>query len=117
MKHYTEKATVVERVVTATICDVCGKREEIPQPTTRSWHPEGWKSFSSGHLDWGNDSEDSWEDWDVCSPECYLRLLKRVVEDYGEQQCPTLHVDHFDYRFAKHLAQFALADEGETGDE
>lgn len=77
----------------STTCDACGK--------TVDGEPEsGWHHFGSYHSDWGNDSIESHEEWDVCSFECYLRIVRRCVEDYGERTHEaTLVVDYKDFEF------------------
>jgi predicted nucleic acid-binding Zn ribbon protein len=61
-----KKVTVTEVVCTELKCDICGK--DIP------WH-EKFYHASMGHTDWGNDSVDSIEDFDLCSDECLYEFL------------------------------------------
>jgi hypothetical protein len=71
MGTITKKETVTEfkEVTTGYKCDVCRKEIESKH------FPDEWYRFSHGHGDWGNDSFESVEYFDVCSPECYLRQL------------------------------------------
>lgn len=82
-KYYTTE-TVAKRVISRTTCDHCGHAAK--------GEPGGWLSISSGHSDWGNDSIDSAEDWDVCSADCLLHILAKIHKDYGERQFPSLYV-------------------------
>lgn len=94
MKHEAAES-VIKKVVVRTECDGCGK---IEGPD-----PYGWLNFSSYHHDWGNDSIDSHDRWDVCSFGCYLTVVRRVFEDYGEQRRPTLEIDAKDWWFVRDM--------------
>jgi len=60
MKVYENKEIqVIKEVLVKTICDICGK--EVPLN-----HYE----VTTGHHDWGNDSIESIENFDICSDEC-----------------------------------------------
>lgn len=94
---------VAKPVIYQTVCDHCGKAEGGEDP-------EGWHHFSTGHSDWGNDSIESFEQWDACSGSCYLALLKQVVEDYDPKvqgAGPTLNISSYDFDlgFAKSLLE------------
>lgn len=82
---------VPKSVVYQTVCDSCGRVDGAD--------PRGWHHFSSHHNDWGNDSIDSWETHDACSWACYVAIVRRVVEDYGQRTYPTLEVDDKDLAF------------------
>lgn len=83
---------VQKEVVYQTVCDACGKVGEGSEP-------KGWHRFDSHHGDWGNDSIESWDYHDVCSFSCYLEIVRKVVEDYGDGS--TLSVDEKDYEFIR----------------
>lgn len=97
MKHESVRS-VEKRVVVGVTCDGCQKRVD-------GSNPEGWYSFWSAHNDWGNDSIDSDEDWDACSWACYLAVVARVVNEYGDDRYPTLTVDHKDLPFLKQMLE------------
>lgn len=98
MKNMREER-VMKPVVYQTVCDGCGK-------TVEGEPPEGWTDFSSHHSDWGNDSVDTHQDYDVCSWACYLTVVRRVFEDY-ETLWPerTLEVDGKDWHFIRGLLE------------
>lgn len=90
----TARKPVVKEVTIATECDACGKR-----------HPgyaESWPHFMSGHGEWGNDSPESVEWWDACSPECYLAIAKRVLDVYDTPP-PSLTIDDKSAKFMSAL--------------
>ena len=91
-RKYGERLVKREQVTSVT-CDGCGK--------TVSEEQDDWYCFSSYHEDWGNDSIESQEYWDACSGACYLKVVRKVVDDYGEHQNPTLTVDDKSYAFAR----------------
>jgi hypothetical protein len=87
-----------QEVTYATRCDVCGK-------TGDGYEPDGWHNFSSHHSDWGNDSVESWEKWDVCSWACYLVKVRAILDDYGDGH--NLEVDEKDMAFVRDMLQNA----------
>lgn len=92
--------TITEEVTYEFVCDSCGKTARVDPPRRSVDTPAGWHSFSSSHSDWGNDSIDSFESYDVCSWGCYLRIVRREVEDYHVGAgAPSLVVDGRDFRF------------------
>lgn len=96
MKRTTQKQ-VLKKVVLSVHCDAPGCRNHENDPD-----PPGWAHFSSHHSDWGNDSIESWDEHDVCSPACYFALLARIVDDYtpkGTGFTATLEADGKDYEF------------------
>ena len=52
------------------VCDICGK--EI--------HKEYWL-ITTHHNDWGNDSCESYECFDACSPECAYSMFIGYLDD------------------------------------
>jgi len=76
-KKYEEKM-VKQRVAVETkvYCDVCGK--EI----TRDNKDAGY-DVQTHHSDWGNDSVDSFEYFDLCSIEC----LTKHMNEYFNDEC------------------------------
>lgn len=98
MTKITKPERVFQDVVVQTECDNCGKREPGNSPS-------GWHHFSRSHGDWGNDSVDSFEYFDVCSAACYIAIVRRELEDYGPRSAlnPTLEVDDKGYEFLRDL--------------
>lgn len=72
-KYETKTHTITENVIVEEwhICDVCQKKIE----TNSYWE------LTTHHNDWGNDSYESYEYFDVCSKEC----LRKKFEEYIEQ--------------------------------
>ncbi len=68
----TENVKVGETMV----CDVCGK--EIP-------HRTGYWRLTTHHNDWGNDSIDSYENMDICSPECLRKKFDEYIIESTEK--------------------------------
>lgn len=93
----TEKRNVTE-FKTVTIgrkCDVCGKTHE------GAYTPDEWHTFSHHHNEWGNDSIESLENHEVCSPECYWTKFKECVLDLKGYS--SAKVDEFEIQFARRL--------------
>ena len=65
-KQITEKVT----------CDVCG--ETIADKNNR--YAEYW-TLVTGHNDWGNDSCESYEDFDLCSKDCVQEKLNEYFDN------------------------------------
>lgn len=87
--------TVISDLVYAKKCDICGK--DIP-PTKRSVPPtERFPFFeiSTSHHDWGNDSIDSIEYMDACSPECAMKFAKEYLEkDFTKNHSKEITIEH-----------------------
>jgi hypothetical protein len=97
MKHKAPQR-VVKEIVVRTECDHCHK-------VISGDDPDGWAYFRSYHNDWGYESAESWQDWDVCSYGCYLALVRKIFEDYGgdDVQNPTLSVDDKGWAFLRDM--------------
>ena len=75
----TEKKEVIkkqiERVIVGAKCDLCKKPiEKI------DCHNYNYFVVHTWHNDWGNDSVDSHQYQDACSPECVMKMLKPYLE-------------------------------------
>ena len=70
------------------ICDCCGK--EIDD-MSHYWH------VCTGHHDWGNDSVDSIEQYDLCSDEC----LKEKIDLFLGEGNDTPYIDAETRRYLK----------------
>lgn len=66
-EHKTIEKTIRTEKLVAIKCDICGK--EI---TENFWQ------LTTHHYDWGNDSVESYERFDLCSREC----INRALDDY-----------------------------------
>lgn len=84
----TKEHTVIDRVLVDTIvtCDVCG--EQI-QKNKGYWTSHTW------HHDWGNDSCESDEYFDLCSPQCLLKHAEEYSA-YSNSRYNTeeIHIEH-----------------------
>ena len=72
-EYETKTHTVTEKVLVkeTRYCDVCKKEIE----SNSFWQ------LTTHHHDWGNDSIDSYEDFDVCSEECLRKKFDEYVKD------------------------------------
>jgi len=77
MTSIDETKTVTKKVKVGTKCDICGRESRDPNEYG------DWHYADTRHGDWGNDSHESAEYYDVCSPACYLKLMRLAVLDLG----------------------------------
>jgi hypothetical protein len=91
-KEVTEKMTVTIGIK----CDVCGNEHK------GKYAPDEWHNIEQHHNDWGNDSCDSYEYFDVCSPKCYAIRFKKSVGEMKSRR--SAEVDGFEIQFAIRLA-------------
>jgi len=95
----TKKIVAIQHCIVGKKCDVCGK--EIP-PTTIP-HMSGepvydYYEVTTHHNDWGNDSVDSYEYFDVCSPDCAYKLWGKYIHDSAEKRnTMCIKVEHVNY--------------------
>ena len=121
MAKLTRPESVQKPVTYGFVCDHCGKKAEHLDRTYPGdgVKPNGWHSFASYHGDWGNDSIESHEDWDVCSWGCYVAIVRKIVKDYGEPPVhgggrvgpprrisPTLTVDGRDWFLLRDMLEY-----------
>lgn len=89
------KKTIVEReCVVSKKCDVCGK--DIP-PTKSYFIGEAtpYYRITTHHNDWGNDSIESYEYKDACSPECALKICEEYIPyEFKKNHSRTIEVSH-----------------------
>jgi|GEM_PF-4304635 len=93
-----KQVTKVKNVVIGYKCDNCGK--EVSQ--TR--FPDEWHQFRSGHNEWGNDSYESIERNQVCSPDCYVEKLIKLVDEM--ENINDGQVGDMQIKFAKRMVNF-----------
>ncbi len=96
MSEITKKQKVEQEVVVGTKCDICGKKSDEAEP-------DGWHETYHGHEDWGGDSIDSMEYFDVCSPKCYIKLLNKSVKELGRRR--TGYIGDMSIHFAVRLLE------------
>ena len=78
MKEITKK--IVEKTIVGRKCDICGK--EI-KPNARN-NQYNYFALHTWHNDWGNDSCESHEYMDACSPECVKKFTDEYIKDAFE---------------------------------
>lgn len=66
-------------------CDVCNKRIE---------HKSNYYTLSTGHYDWGNDSCESIENFDICSGDCLKLKLQEYIDDTQKSNTHYFNVEH-----------------------
>jgi len=95
------KEVIVSTLITAAyICDICGA-EHIGDIIPNNWH-----EFSHHHSGWGNDSCDSIEHFQVCSPKCYAIRIRESIKEVGEYG--GAEIDGLDIPFAQNLSDSIL---------
>ena len=95
-KAQQKEVTKIEEEVFEIICDVCGRIHKGMDL------PNKWHNISMHHNEWGNDSVDSYEVFDVCSPECYAIQFKDCVIEYKHKY--SAEIDGFEIQFARLFA-------------
>lgn len=81
----TEQVLVEEKM----ICDICG--HEIKRR-------RGYWYVTTHHHDWGNDSCESYEEFDVCSVECLKEKFNDYCEEsFGDIGTKCIEVEHKTY--------------------
>ena len=77
-KYYEEKQ-VIKKVCVKEVCkcDVCNK--EIKKG-------KGYYHVTTGHNDWGNDSCESIENYDICSENCLNKIFQQYLERSAENE-------------------------------
>lgn len=72
--------------VTSRVCDICAKTVD----------PSNYFRITTSHMDWGNDSCDSYDYYDACCPECLLEFtesyVKQAYEDKYNTRC--IKIEH-----------------------
>ena len=78
MSSIKEKKVVESTVEVGKKCDVCGL-----QTLNRDVYDK-WIHGNHHHGDWGYDSQDSYEWFDICSPKCFRVQLERSITELGK---------------------------------
>lgn len=95
MSRITEQRTTQHQATVGHTCDVCGV-------TVMDTEPRDWHHFMHQHGEWGNDSVDSIEYFDVCSVQCYADQLRRSIEKMKSKE-RTAEIDGKTLAFATAL--------------
>lgn len=86
-KEYEVKThTVTERVCTKSTvyCDICDSVID---------EYNGYWELTTGHHDWGNDSCDSIEHFDICSEDCLRKKFDEYVRESGKDDWNTMYFE------------------------
>lgn len=77
--------TVTEECAVKAFCDVCETeiKEKVP-----------YFDITTGHHDWGNDSHESREEYQVCSEEC----LQQLVDSYKSRTERRINTEYIDIK-------------------
>lgn len=96
MKIQEQQIVTKNNLITVAIkCDVCGNIHK------GEYFPDDWHQISIHHNHWGCNSSESYEYFDVCSPECYWIQIKECVAEY--EGFTDAKIDNFEIEFARKL--------------
>ena len=95
---------VKQEVTVAWQCDVC-----YTQTADLGRYEQEWHHFSKGHQGWGNDSIDSYDEYDVCSVDCFIKQLQESVPDLLEYADSAAEIADMPVRFAQKLLDRLLS--------
>ena len=97
----TETITHKVNIVKAIKCDVCGK-----EFTGKYWR------LITHHNDWGNDSIDSLEYYDLCSRECIDKRLDIYIKE-----CTKSNTQHFELEQKRFIDEYVDEDDEDDEDD
>ena len=96
-KEVTE--TRIKEVPVGMICDCCGQ-PILPVEKRGDINVYNFFYVCTSHNDWGNDSVDSKESFDACSPECATKMagayLKKIYPKWNTCQIEISHARSID---------------------
>ena len=98
MSTINEEQMVKKEVAIAWICDACGV-----QASDKRQYEQEWYHFSKSHQGWGNDSVDSFDSFDVCSADCFIKLLQEHIPDLLEYADKNAEIADMPVKFAEKL--------------
>ena len=89
----TREVTVVQKVVTGRVCDVCGA---AIVPDAKANGAYNYFKVTTHHYDWGNDSVDSLERFDLCGPGCVMAFTEKYVQGAYDEPVNTkaIEIEH-----------------------
>lgn len=97
IEQIKETKQVIAETVVANItkCDVCGKMICDSRYSGFGAKIQDHYELRTGHYDWGNDSCESAESFDICSKECLQKKFDEYVEkSSGGTNTKYFEVDH-----------------------
>lgn len=98
MGRIQQNKQVYQKTTIGYQCDVCNL---IVDSDTL---PNDWFYFRHGHHGWGNDSHESFEDFYVCSPDCFVSQLKESYESLKDER--TGEIAEMNQQFVKKLIDY-----------
>lgn len=83
--------TEVKKVTIGRVCDCCGQKLK----PVYDYRPDDFNYFyiCTHHYDWGNDSVESYESFDACSPECALKLVEAYLREAYKTHINTKEIE------------------------
>ena len=92
----TKTITVERTVPDKIICDMCGRVIQKTDVKTYDFGSIGdHYKVTCGHCDWGNDSVDSVQNYDICSKKCMTNLfLKYLGVADGSKNTAYIEINH-----------------------
>lgn len=96
MKETERKKVVheeIEEVIVGRVCDICKKKIE-PE---KHYGVYDYFKITTHHHDWGNDSIESYEYYDACSPECAIHFANNYLQSaFGQysRNTRTVEIEH-----------------------
>ena len=81
MTHEVTEKVLVEEIM---YCNICKKKIE---------KGSGYWDVTTGHYDWGNDSHESIEHFDICSENCLMIKLTEYSVDSGKDDYNTKYIE------------------------
>lgn len=76
MTNIQDVVTVKQLKTVDVECNVCGKLAGTPDP-------DGWHHMNHHHDGWGSESSETYENFDVCSIECFAMQIERSIDEVG----------------------------------
>ena len=83
MEEYRKKEKIViQETLVEISCDICKKVIQNEQEISNIYRKGGhYYSVTIGHKDWGSDSGDSVETFEICSKECLRKHFENFIEE------------------------------------
>ena len=76
-------------------CDICGRVIKAPSETDLyNWFYDKYKYYAvtTGHHDWGNDSYESVEHYDIC-PECMVKFVSEYLNKMRDSETAYIEIN------------------------
>lgn len=83
------------------LCDICKAviYEKKYDTESSAGDPIQYYRVTTGHHDWGNDSVDSIDTYDICSPECMAVIMGKY---YDQSYCENSSMRNTEYITVEH---------------